>query len=462
VAEDQLGWFWIATADHVLRAERNKIASGTLGPSDLREYGAADGLRSTEGVKRSRSVISDPSGRIWFSLSRGLSVVDPSRVTDTSAPAIPQIQGLSADGSRINLQDPAHIPPSPKRITFTYTGLSLAVPEQVRFRYFLENFDRGWSEPVTAREAVYTNLGAGSYRFRVVASNSEQQWNGSEAAVRFVIEPLFWETWWFRATCFALVLLLVWCAHRYRLYQLTRQFNMRFEERVSERTRIARDLHDTLLQSFHGLLLRFQAVSNLLPARPQEAKERLEDAIDQAAQAVTEGRDAVQGLRASAMAPNDLAQALSALGEELGSGGMSQHSPEFRVEVEGAPRELQAILRDEVYRIAGEALRNAFRHAQARKIELEIHYDERQLRLRIRDDGKGMEARVLDGAGRPGHWGLRGMRERAKAIGGNLELWSNLESGTEIELTIPASIAYAASIPRRRSWFSAKRAATHD
>jgi signal transduction histidine kinase len=237
---------------------------------------------------------------------------------------------------------------------------------------------------------------------------------------------------------------------------------MRFEERVGERTRIARDLHDTLLQSFHGLLLRFQAVSNLLPARPQEAKERLEDAIDQAAQAITEGRDAVQGLRAPAMAPNDLAQALSALGQELGSGGTSQHSPEFRVEVEGAPRELQAILRDEVYRIAGEALRNAFRHAQARKIELEIYYDERQLRLRIRDDGKGMEAQVLDGTGRPGHWGLRGMRERAKAIGGNLELWSNLESGTEVELTIPASIAYASSNPRRRSWFSGKRAAMHD
>jgi signal transduction histidine kinase len=126
--------------------------------------------------------------------------------------------------------------------------------------------------------------------------------------------------------------------------------------------------------------------------------------------------------------------------------------------VEGAPRELHAILRDEVYRIAGEALRNAFRHAQARRIELEIHYDERQLRLRVRDDGKGMETQVVDGAGRPGHWGLRGMHERAKAIGGNLELWSNCESGTEIELTIPAPIAYAASPPRRRSWFSGKRA----
>ena len=208
-------------------------------------------------------------------------------------------------------------------------------------------------------------------------------------------------------------------------------------------------------------MLRFQAVSNLLPARPQEAKERLDDAIDQAAQAITEGRDAVQGLRASATAPNDLALALSALGRELGSGEISQDSPEFQVELEGAPRELHAILRDEVYRIAGEALRNAFRHAQARRIELEIHYDEHQLRLRIRDDGKGMETQMVD-VGRPGHWGLRGMRERAKVIGGNLELWSEFESGTEVELTIPASTAYVAGSPRRRSWFSSKRAAMHE
>ena len=460
MAEDKFGWFWIATAEHVLRVQRDKIATGTLAASDLREFGAEEGLRSTEGVKRSRSVILDPSGRVWFSLSRGLAVVDPSRVTGTSAPAIPQIEALSADGSPISLQDPVHIPPSPKRITFMYTGLSLAVPERVRFRYFLEGYDRGWSEPVATREAIYTNLGAGSYRFRVLARNGEGQWNGSDSALRFVIEPLFWETWWFRATCVALILLLAWCAHRYRLYQFTRQFNMRLEERVSERTRIARDLHDTLLQSFQGLLLRFQAVSNLLP--PQEAKQRLDDAIDQAAQAITEGREAVQGLRSSTTAPNDLALALRALGQELASSEVNENSPEFHVQVEGAPRGLHAILRDEVYRIAGEALRNAFRHARARRIELEIHYDERQLRLRIRDDGKGMESQVVDGAGRPGHWGLRGMRERAKVIGGNLELWSSVESGTEIELTIPAAAAYAASPPRRRSWLSSKRAAMHE
>ena len=294
----------------------------------------------------------------------------------------------------------------------------------------------------------------------MVASNSEHQWNGSEAAVRFEVEPTLWQTRWFRVGFVAITLLFVWCAHRYRLYQLTRQFNMRFEERVGERTRIARDLHDTLLQSFHGLLLRFQAVSNLLPARPQEAKERLEGAIDQAAQAITEGRDAVQGLRASTTETNDLAVALKALGEGLAADQTNQNSPEFAVEVQGAPRDLHPILRDEVYRIAGEAPRNAFRHAQARRTEAEIHYDEHQLQVRIRDDGRGINEQVLTDHGSTGHWGLRGMHERAKLVGGKLAVWSKLHSGTEIELSIPASSAYASSRIRRGPWFSRKGTAT--
>ena len=449
IAEDKLGRFWIATADHVLAVQRNKIAAGTLAPADLREYTTDDGLLSTEGVKRNRSVALDPSGRIWFSLSRGLSVVDPSHVAETSAPAITHIEGLSVDGSPIDLRQLVRLPPSPKRIAFTYTGLSLAVPERVRFRYFLEGFDRGWSEPVATREAVYTNLGGGSYRFRVVASNSDGLWDGSETDLRFDIEPLFWQTWWFRIGSLAIILLSVWGAYRYRLHQLTTQFNIRVEERVSERTRIARDLHDTLLQSFNGLLLRFQAVSNLLPARPQDAKQRLEDAIDQAAQAITEGRDAVQGLRSSTTDTKDLAAALTALGEELAADKTGETFPVFDLQVEGEPQDLNPILRDEVYRIAGEALHNAFRHARAKRIEVEIHYDEHDLRVRIRDDGKGMDSQVLSDRGRIGHWGLHGMHERAKLVGGSLEVWSKLDSGTEIELKIPASTAYASPGTRR-------------
>jgi signal transduction histidine kinase len=254
---------------------------------------------------------------------------------------------------------------------------------------------------------------------------------------------------------------LLWAVYQLRLRQVAQQFNMRLEERVSERTRIARDLHDTLPQSFHGLLLRFQAANNLLPERPEEARKTLESVIDQAAQAITQGRDAVQGLRSSTMVTNDLALAISALSEELGCGEMNPNCAELHVEVEGTPRNLHPILRDEVYRIAGEAVRNAFKHAEAQQIEVEIRYDERQLRLRIRDDGKGIDAKLLSDGGRPGHFGLRGMRERAKLLGGKLTVWSDLGSGTEVELGIPGSRAYQASHARPRSWL-AERLSRHD
>jgi signal transduction histidine kinase len=237
---------------------------------------------------------------------------------------------------------------------------------------------------------------------------------------------------------------------------LSREFNLRLEERVNERMRIARDLHDTLLQSFHGLLLRFQAATNLLPERPEEARATLESAIDQAAEAITEGRDAVQELRSSTVVSNDLALAVSTLGEELARDGAKQNAATVRVAVEGTPRDLHPILRDEVYRVAGEALRNAFRHAQARRIEVEIHYEEKQFRLRVRDDGKGMDPDVLGEQAPAGHYGLRGMRERAKLVGGKLAVFSEVDSGTEVELKIPAVMAYAKDGGGRRSWWAKK------
>jgi len=219
-----------------------------------------------------------------------------------------------------------------------------------------------------------------------------------------------------------------------------RILQLRLEERVTGRTRIARELHDTLLQSFQGVLLRFQATINVLPDRPEEAKEKLEGAIEEAARAIKEGRDALQGLRSpTTEVNNDLAAALSTLGEQLAADRTDKNRPVFEVQVAGAPQDLDPILRDEVYRIAGEALRNAFRHAQARRIEAEIQYDEGQLRVRIRDDGKGMSSQIATDKGRAGHWGLNGMQERAKVVGGKLEVWSKLNCGTEIELSIPTA-----------------------
>ncbi len=223
------------------------------------------------------------------------------------------------------------------------------------------------------------------------------------------------------------------------------------ETRVHERTRIARELHDTLLQSFHGLLLRFQTVYSLLPSRPDEAREKLEKAINAASQAIIEGRDAVQALRSSTAEINDLAAAIKTFGEEFTARESSSISPAFRVEVEGKPRNLHPARREEVHRIAAEALGNAFRHAQARNIEVEIRYEERQFRLRIRDDGKGIDPEVLSAGRREGHFGLHGMKERAEIADGKLEIWSRGGSGTEIELTIPATSAYTAVRPSAQS-----------
>jgi signal transduction histidine kinase len=333
----------------------------------------------------------------------------------------------------------------------------LSVPERVRFRYRLDGFDPDWSQPVTTREAVYTNLGPGPYRFRVIASNSDGAWNDTEAAVAFTIPPALWETRWFRGAIALALAAGAWGAYRLRVRQVANQLNVRFEERLAERTRIARDLHDTLLQSFHGAVFRFQAAINMLPDRPVEAKERLEHAMDQAAQAVTEGRDAVQNLRSAASDPHDLAEAIGTLGEELAAAGVENDRTPAAIDVAvtGTPQALHPILRDDVYRIAGEALRNAFGHARARRIEVEIQYDMTHFRVRVRDDGQGIDPATLDSEP-AGHFGLSGMRERAELIGGRLEVWSEVGVGTEVDLTIPAVAAYATHRARGRFWWLAR------
>jgi signal transduction histidine kinase len=250
---------------------------------------------------------------------------------------------------------------------------------------------------------------------------------------------------------------LLYLLYQLRLRQLHHQFSIGLEARVNERTRIARELHDTLLQSVQGLMLRFQTVGEMLPARPLDAKNALEGALDRADQAISEGRDAITDIRASSLASRDLEKSITALmtnlSEELAAG--NERSVTFRVLVEGVPRAVRPTLQDEIYRIARESLRNAFRHAQAGHIETEIIYGE-SLRLRFRDDGKGMDPSVVKHGGRSGHWGLPGIRERAKQIGAHLAVWSELGAGTEVELNIPGSIAYEV-VPGARFRFFRKR-----
>ena len=237
-----------------------------------------------------------------------------------------------------------------------------------------------------------------------------------------------------------------WYATAIDIDDRKRAEEVRLEERVSERTRIARELHDTLLQSFHGTLFHFQAASNLLPTRTAEARRMLDSAIDMAEQAITEGRDAIQGLRSPEVEINDLAVAIRTFGESLAADRGDDGSPVFQVELVGVARELDPTFAGEVYRIAIEALRNSFQHAEARHIKVEIHHEEKEFRVLVRDDGKGIDSKSLAAEGRKGHYGLHGMRERAKLIGSEIIIRSEVGAGTEIELRVPAVTAYAACV----------------
>jgi len=416
-----------------------------------RVYDVFDGARPGQPYFNSAAYSGD--GRVWFANGRIVQMVDPSRVSREALPAATYIESVVVDRRPFAPTANLALAPRPRDLQIDYTSPTFTAPQKVRFRYRLDPYDRDWHDAGTRRQAFYTDLPPGQYNFRVMSANADGVWNQNAAALAFSIAPAYFQTTWFRLLCAGLLLALLWTAHRLRARHLHRQFEMTIEARVAERTRIARDLHDTLLQSFHGLLLRFQTALELLPDRPAEAKQVLASSIDQAAEAITDGRDAVQGLRTSVTEMNDLADALRALGEELAHENAIDGS--LRVEMQGTPHALHPIVRDEVFRIAGEALRNAFRHAGAKQIEVEIRYDERQLRVRVRDDGKGIDPEVLREEGREGHFGLRGMRERAKLAGGKLAVWSGLDAGTEVELTIPGLRAYRRP-STARSWLARK------
>jgi signal transduction histidine kinase len=328
----------------------------------------------------------------------------------------------------------------------TFSAPTYLSPAENRYRYKLEGLDKAWHEVGSdERVAAYTSLPTGMYTFRAEAATRRGPWGAPGVTLKIEIVPRLWETAWFQAICCTFLGVSLWVLYRARLQQIAAHFDIRLEERVAERTRIARELHDNLLQSFHGLMLRFQLVQKMLPGRPVEAQRALMIAIERAAQAITEGRDAVQALRSSTLASNELIPALTTLGEEMAAiyshPDSGQDAASFRLLVEGTPEALHPILQEELFRIAREAVGNAFRHARAKHIEVEIRFDGNALRLRVRDDGVGIDPSV-DANRCEGHWGIRGMRERAKTLGAHFELWSEAGAGTEIEISVPELIAY--------------------
>jgi signal transduction histidine kinase/ligand-binding sensor domain-containing protein len=439
IAEDKQGWLWIVTSNRVLRVRADTLSRDALSAGDVREYGPPDGLGDARVVKRDRSVIAGSDGRIWFSMGRGVSVVDPSRISKSSAPAIVHVEGVSADGKTIEMMNAVRVPPRPQRITLSYTGLSLANPEHVRFRYTLEGFDHGWSEPADARAAVYTNLGPGSYRFRIVASNSDGEWNGPETLFPFEVEPAVWQTMWFRLLCLVAIGSMVLLAYQLRLRQMTRQLNVRFEERLAERMRIAQELHDTLLQGVLSASMQLNVANDQLSSE-SPAKPLVRRVLELMGQVIEDGRRALRGLRVSRDGVLELDRAFSRVPQDLALEG----SVDFRVIVEGQARPLHPIIHDEVYLIGREAVANAFRHACAKTIDLALEYHGSELRIVVRDDGRGIDPKVIQ-LGRDGHWGLSGMRERAERIGASLKVSSSAAGGTEVDLRVPGRIAFESS-----------------
>lgn len=451
VLEAPGGELWISTENGL---SRFNPSTGTF-----RNYYDSDGLLQNEFIAYNTAAKS-ADGEMFFCSSNGVTSFFPQQVIDK--PDAPPLRLTDfrlfdrpvpiGDGSplaqSILLARSLRLAHDQNLFSLEFSALSYRSPDRTRYRYKLEPLNREWIETDSTRRSVtFTPLAAGKYVFRIQARTSRGMWGENEAATQILILPPWWGTWWFRSAFALGILGLLWTLYRYRLHKLAHEFDLRLEERL----RIARDLHDTLLQSFHGLLPRFQAVVNLLPGRAGEARQMLEGALDDAARAVTEARDTVQGMRSATVLTSNLTVAIEGMGHQLRERESASNgaTPTFSVDVEGATRELHPILRDEVCRIAGEALRNAFHHAQAGRIEVEIRYDPRRFRLRVRDDGIGIDSSIVSQGGLPGHWGLRGMRERAKAAGGHLEVWTEKGAGTEVELTIPGALAYAADERRR-------------
>ena len=449
IAEDGKGWLWISTSNHVLRLERDKTLDGSLKKSDVREYGLEDGLIGVEGVKRFQSVFADRHGKIWFSMNRGLSVVDPARASSVSLPALVHIDSVAVDGNPVSMGDSLRLSGPHRRIIFNYSALSLSIPEHVQYKYKLDGVDESWSNPVTAREVTYNNLNSGPYRFRLMATNSEGVWNSSEIDLPVEITPQFWQTTWFRIAAGILGSLAVFLIYRLRIRTVAARMNMRFEERLAERTRIAQELHDTLLQGFLSASMQLHVADDRLPDN-SEAKPLVKRALHLMTRVIDEGRNAVRGLRSSDVFDQNLEQAFSRLQQELSP----TSDTEFRVIVEGTPRQLRPAVRDDIYHIGREALANAFRHSRATEIVVEIEYSVNFFRVMVRDNGIGITADVLR-EGREGHWGLSGMRERAERIGARLRVLSRADAGTEMELSVPGNIAFSSQPSKGgKFWFS--------
>jgi signal transduction histidine kinase len=326
-------------------------------------------------------------------------------------------------------------------VQIDYTALSLAEPRKVRFRYKLEGFDPDWRDAGTRRQAFYTNLSPRAYRFRVLACNNDGIWNESGATLDFDLLPAFYQTRGFRLLCALVLIILALSIYRLRVWQMTSRVRERFEERLKERTRIAQELHDNLIQDVMGISLQIEVSDELLPA-DFPAKQPLGRALRLCKSALDEGRRALNDLRSAPLTADDFVKSFSQLSEQFAG-----HSgTRVDVVVEGGERSLSVVAGNDFLQIGRQAIMNAFQHSRAKKIHVLLSYGQQDLQIRVKDNGCGMTEEKLN-LRRSGHYGIAGMQERAERLGGTLSIRSRVGEGTEVNLSAPGSIVYHDDVP---------------
>jgi signal transduction histidine kinase/ligand-binding sensor domain-containing protein len=448
-----------------------RVGAGTLRswesnqqvPIDHTEFGRADGMLLEECANGYPNIATTKDGKLWGATMGGAAMLDLSRLPPAAGKPFEYISEADVDRKKRNAGRELILPPGLHHTELQLGSIELSSPERVHMQYRLEGIDSEWLDAKADGSAIYTTIPHGSHLFHLRASNGDGVWDREGIVYRITQQPFFYETGAFQLLTIAAGCVLLTSAYRFRLRQESARIKMRLEERMAERERIARELHDTLLQTFQGSLFEVQAARNLFSRRPGEAMQSLDEAIRSAEAAIVEGRDAIRDLRSGSAGPSDLAHLLAAAGHELSAvAAANGGSPAFHVTVEGPPRDIKTVLQDELYRIGREILRNAFRHARANRIEVDIRYDAQALRVRFRDDGFGIDPKVLHEGALAGHWGLPGVRERAKLVGAQLDFWSEARAGTEVQVTVPASVAYAKSPEVRGFGLFSKKSRSHE
>ncbi|WP_110654633.1 sensor histidine kinase [Salinicola halimionae] len=444
------GDLWLHTQSGILRIPAAEIAQVLDDPGYRVRFGRFDGDDDLPNdafrIHPVPSAIRGQNGRLWFATVTGVVSIDPSRSQDRSPPPEPRITAVSADANTYSSASRISLSSRPRRIAIDYTAIDLARPDSVHFRYRLNGYDAQWHEVGNRRQAIYTRLGPGDYRFDVDAASSSGVWYPHSASVALHVAPAFYQTWIFRGLCLLTIITALWALYRYRMRQAAFYLRARLEARHTERDRIARELHDTLLQSIQALVLHFQAAADRMPTE-DPARQAMTRALDRADEVIDEGRERVMSLR-RASASDSLAARLSRVPLEW----PSTHGVTCQVITQGTLRRLHSQVDNEVYWIGHEALCNALHHAAAAQITATLSYEKDGLRLSISDDGTGIPSHYLTSSGRPEHWGLPGMQERARQLRGRLTIDSQAGVGTTVRLSVPAAEAYRRQTRSRRRW----------